>query len=414
MATGFAYASRFGKNLPEPAAPPVAPVRINFAVGHNDPDLIPADALAEVAARVIRENGPALAIYNLGQSGLGYRGLREFVCEKVGRSRGIVTTPDNVLVTSGSLQGIDLVNQLMLDAGDHVVVEAFTYGAVFARLKRLGVTWSGAPLDDGGIDVDGLAGHLADLKGRGIVPKYLYTIPTIQNPTGTVMPLERRQRLLAVCRQYGVTVFEDECYADVMWGEAAPPALYALDPSQVIHIGSFSKSLAPALRVGYVVADAQVLARMLALKTDGGTAALEQMVVAEYFSHHFDAHLATLSRVLQEKLDVLEDALAEGFGTAAEFVRPAGGLFVWVKLPEGVDVRRFAGAAAGRGVTFNVGQEWAADPAAGQNCMRLCFALPGKDQIREGVATLAQLCFEATGLPPRGANVERRRDDRAP
>ena len=160
MATGFAYASRFGATVPAPASPPVAPVRINFAVGHNDPNLIPADALAEVAARVIRENGPALAIYNLGQSSLGYLGLREFVRDKVGRSRGIATTPDNVLVTSGSLQGIDLVNQLMLDAGDHVVVEAFTYGAVFARLRRLGVTWSGAPLDADGIDVDGLAGHL--------------------------------------------------------------------------------------------------------------------------------------------------------------------------------------------------------------------------------------------------------------
>jgi len=160
-----------------------------------------------------------------------------------------------------------------------------------------------------------------------------------------------------------------------------------------------------------VIADAQALARMLALKTDGGTAALEQMVVAEYFRSHFDAHLATLSGVLQEKLDVLEEALGEGFGTAAEFVRPAGGLFVWLKLPDGVDVRRFAGAAAARGVTFNVGAEWAADPAAGTNCMRLCFALPGKDQIREGVATLAQLCFEATGVPPRGANVARRRDE---
>lgn len=407
--TGFAYASHFAKTAPVPAPPPVAPVRINFAVGHNDPNLVPAQALAEVAARVIREHGPSLAVYNLGQSSLGFAGLRDFVAAKLAKSRGISIPSDSVLITSGSLQGIDLVNQLLLDPGDHVVVEDFTYGAVFARLRRLGVTWSGAPLDDEGIDVDTLETHFQELAARGVTPKYLYTIPTVQNPTGTVMPLARRQRLVALCRRFGVTIFEDECYADVLWGDPAPPALYALDPAAVIHIGSFSKTLAPALRVGYIVADPQVLARMLALKTDGGTAAVEQMVVAAYFRDHFEDHLATLSGVLQRKLDVMIEALNEGFGTAAEFVRPPGGLFLWVKLPDTVDVRRFAGTAASRGVTFNVGQEWAANADAGTNCLRLCFAMPSEDQIREGVATLAQLCFEATGVPPHGANLPRQR-----
>ena len=407
--TGFAYASHFARTAPIPAAAPVAPVRINFAVGHNDPNLVPADALAEVAARVIREHGPSLAIYNLGQSSLGFAGLRDFVAAKLAKTRGVSITSDSVLITSGSLQGIDLVNQLLLDPGDHVVVEDFTYGAVFARLRRLGVTWSGAPLDDDGIDVEALEAHFKDLAAKGVTPKYLYTIPTVQNPTGTVMPLARRQRLVALCRRFGVTIFEDECYADVLWGEPAPPALYALDPGGVIYIGSFSKTLAPALRVGYIVADPQVLARMLALKTDGGTAALEQMVVAAYFRDHFDDHLATLGGVLQRKLDVMIEALNEGFGTAAEFVRPPGGLFLWVKLPEAVDVRTFAPAAAARGVTFNVGQEWAASADLGTNCLRLCFAMPSEAQIREGVALLAQLCFEATGVPPHGANLDRRR-----
>jgi len=407
--TGFAYASHFARTTPVPAPPPVAPVRINFAVGHNDPNLVPAEALAEVAARVIREHGPALAVYNLGQSSLGFTGLREFVAAKLAKSRGISIPSDSVLITSGSLQGIDLVNQLLLDPGDHVIVEDFTYGAVFARLRRMGVTWSGAPLDGDGIDVEALEAHLQELAAKGITPKYLYTIPTVQNPTGTVMPLARRQRLVALCRRFGVTIFEDECYADVLWGDPAPPALYALDPGAVIHIGSFSKTLAPALRVGYIVADPQVLARMLALKTDGGTPAVEQMIVAAYFRDHFETHLATLTGVLQRKLDVMIEALNEGFGTSAEFVRPPGGLFLWVRLPDSVDVRRFAGAAATRGVTFNVGQEWAADPSAGTNCLRLCFAMPGEEQIREGVGILAQLCFEATGVPPHGANLARQR-----
>ncbi len=350
-APGFAYADRFRRDLPAPSPPPVAPVRINLGVGHNDPDLVPVEALADVAARVIRREGPALAIYNLGQSSLGHLGLREFIRDKVARTRGMHVSAEEVLITSGSLQGIDLVNALLLEPGDHVVTEEFTYGAVYGRLKRLGVTYSGAPLDEGGIRIDALEAHFAALAQKGVRPKYLYTIPSVQNPTGSVMPLERRRQLLDVCRRYGVPVFEDECYTDVMWRGEAPAALHALDPSQVIHIGSFSKSLAPALRVGYVIADRAVLARMLALKTDGGTPAIEQMIVAEYFREHFDSHLAALGRVLQEKLDTLIDALHEHFGTAAEVTRPDGGLFVWVRLPEGVDVRSFAPAAAARGVT---------------------------------------------------------------
>lgn len=404
---GFAYASRFRSGLPDPAKPGASLPPFNFSVGHNDPEHIPVDALADIAARAIRDQGSRLAIYNLGQSSLGHDELRGFVCRKLRESRGIEARPDDVLITSGSLQGIDLVNQLMLERGDHVILEEFTYGSVFARLKRLGVTWSGAALDAQGIMPHALASQLETLRGRGVVPKYLYTIPTIQNPTGSVMPLERRHRLIEVCRRYGVAIFEDECYTDVMWTGEAPQALYGIDPSAVIHIGSFSKSLAPALRVGYVLAAPDALARLLALKSDGGTAAIEQMLVAGYFESHFRDHLARLGDVLKRKRDVMIEALQENFGTSAEFARPDGGLFLWVKLPDAVDVRRFAAAAATEGVTFNVGCEWACDPERARSYMRLCFALPSEAQIREGIGRLARICFEHTGLPVHGSNKRR-------
>ena len=143
--------------------------------------------------------------------------------------------------------------------------------------------------------MDVLADTLADLKRRGITPKYIYTIPTVQNPTGTIMPETRRLELLGLAEQYGVPVFEDDCYADLIWDGKRPLALYAMSKTaNVIHIGSFSKSIAPALRVGFIVAPWAALSRMLALKTDAGSGALEQMVLAEYCTPHFETHVPGL------------------------------------------------------------------------------------------------------------------------
>lgn len=405
----FRFASRFSVDLPEPATRFSGLPRYNFGTGHNDPEMIPSDELASAAAETLRSQGPALALYNLGQNPLGFEGLRQVVKEKVARTRGIATSADNVLITSGSLQGIDLVNQVLLQRGDTVILEEFTYSAAISKLKKVGVHYHGVPLDDGGLRIESLARLLSDLRGKGIAPKYIYTIPTVQNPTGSIMSHERRLQLLALSAEYEVPIFEDECYADVRFEPAAPAALYGLDPTRVIHIGSFSKSLAPALRVGYVLADWAVLSRMLSCKTDGGTAALDQMVVAEYFRTHFDAHVDRLSEVLLEKLNTLTDAIQEDFGTDAEFWRPRGGLFLWLKLPPGVDVGMFAPAAAAEGIVYNPGSEVACHPEAAKNYMRLCFGALSKQDIREGVAKLAQVCFEATGIPSRGRNRLRSR-----
>jgi 2-aminoadipate transaminase len=175
----------------------------------------------------------------------------------------------------------------------------------------------------------------------------------------------------------------------------------------VVHVGSFSKSLAPALRIGYLVAQWPVLSRILATKTDAGSGALEQMVVAEYVRTKFDTHVPELAAALREKLDTMVEALAQEFGTAVEPFVPKGGIFLWLKLPDGVDVRTFAQAALQQGLAFNPGPEWACDPEAAKSYIRLCFALPSKQDIRAGVAELARICFEHTGIPERSANRAR-------
>jgi 2-aminoadipate transaminase len=257
--------------------------------------------------------------------------------------------------------------------------------------------------------MDALAAALADHKRRGITPKYIYTIPTVQNPTGSIMPESRRAELLKLSQQYGVPIFEDDCYADLIWSGERPPAIYAMSKhGGVIHIGSFSKSIAPALRVGFIVAPWEMMSRMLALKTDAGSGALEQMVLAEYCAPHFETHVPKLTRGLRAKLDTLMEALDEQFGTSAEFEDPKGGIFLWVKLPDNVDTLKLYQAALAAGVAINPGPEWSTDKAYAGSRLRLCFASPSHEQIREGVAVLAEVCRKEFGVPARIANVEKR------
>lgn len=403
----FAYASLFRGDAVAPVVRWGGFPKYNFVGGHNDPDHIPIDGLIAAAQAVLKREGRDLALYTLGHGPLGHRGLRTFLADKLERWRGVGTTADDILITVGSSQGITLVNQLLLSPGDTVIAEQFTFAGALNKLRKLGVNVVGAPLDRDGLRTDALAEILADLDAKGVRPKYIYTIPTVQNPTGTILPLERRHQLLDLARRYGVPVFEDECYADLLWqGIEAPPSLYALDPSRVIHIGSFSKSLAPSLRLGYVAADWAVLSRLAALQGDSA-GALDQLIAAEYFSQYFDSHVRALSDGLSVKLDTMVDAIEREFGSAAEIWRPPGGIYLWLKLPDAVDVRTVVAAAAQAGIAFNPGPEWSVDAEAGKSFIRLCFALPSHEAIRDGVAALAQVFYDVTGIPEHSANIRK-------
>jgi 2-aminoadipate transaminase len=407
--TQFNYAPLLPPGLPAPAARWTGLAKYSFVGGNNDPDGVPVDGLIEAVTAVLQREGKTLATYGLASGPQGYRPLREFLVKKLKRDAGIACSVDELLIVSGSLQALDLVNNTLLARGDTVLIEKETYQGSINRLTRLGVTPIGIPLDDQGMRMDALAKTLADLKTRGITPKYIYTIPTVQNPTATIMPEARRAEMLRLSEQYGVPIFEDDCYADLTWDGKRPPAIYAMSRTgNVIHIGSFSKSIAPALRVGFIVAPWEMMSRMLALKTDAGSGALEQMVLAEYCAPHFETHVPKLTRGLRAKLDTLMDALGEQFGTAAEFEEPKGGIFLWVKLPDNVDTMKLYQAALAAGVAINPGPEWSVDKPYSGCRLRLCFASPTHQEIREGVAVLADVCRKEFGVPARSANVEKR------
>ena len=289
-----------------------------------------------------------------------------------------------------------------------VLVESANYAGTLTKLDALGVDYIGIDLDEHGMRMDHLADALARLAEEGRKPKYIFTIPTVQNPTGTIMPVERRLELLALARQHDVPIFEDDCYADLVFSGERPPAIHALDEDQrVVYCGTFSKTIAPALRVGYLVARWPLMGHILPLKTDAGSGALEQMVLAQYVPDHFDAHVSGLLPVLQEKADTLCAALDEFFGASVEYQKPVGGIYLWVTLPENVDTDRLFAVALAQGVEINPGAQWSVDGAANKRRMRLCFGHPPVDNIRAGIEKLAQICFEEFGVPVRSGNVSR-------
>ncbi|MGB0506175.1 MAG: PLP-dependent aminotransferase family protein [Pikeienuella sp.] len=239
------------EGLGAPAAEWTGWPEFNFVGGHNDEASVPVDAFRAAADAVLAREGATLGMYFMQSGPLGYLPMREYMVTKLKKYAGIDCTAGQVMLTTGSLQGIDLVNDVMLEAGDTVVVEESNYGGVFPRLKRKGVTVETVPVDADGMDVEALSNILDTLKARGVRAKYIFTIPTVHNPTGAIMTLPRRERLMELARAHDTVVFEDECYADLVWAGTRPPALRSLDTDgRVIHIGTFSKTIAPALRVG--------------------------------------------------------------------------------------------------------------------------------------------------------------------
>jgi 2-aminoadipate transaminase len=404
----FDFTSLVPAGSPAPAVKWKPPGKYNFTFGNSDPDGLAIEDLQASLQSVLACEGRRLSDYRLHMGPQGYKPLREFLVKKLKRDAGIECTADDIVLTSGSLQGLDLVNGALLTAGDTVICEEDCYEGTINRYTRKGVNVVAIPLDKGGMRMDALEQALAELRARGVRPKYIYTIATVQNPTATILDESRRKKLIELAEAYGVPIFEDDCYADLTWSGNRPPAIYSMSKTQnVIHIGSFSKTIAPALRVGFIVAPWAIMSHILALKTDAGSGGLEQMMLAEYCEAHFADHVPELRKRFQAKLDTLVAALNEQFGTAAEFDYPPGGIFLWVKLPDNVDAMKLREVALASGVVINPGPEWSVNKAHSKSRIRLCFASPTHEEIKQGIAVLAEVCRKEFGVPARSANVER-------
>ena len=402
MATkGLDYSELYAKDLPPAAGPWEGVYPYNFTTGHGSPDLIPIDGFIESVTRTLRKEGRNLAVYYSNGGPMGNLALREFLVKKLRKYRGINVTVDEVMICSGSTQCILLINETLLEPGDTVITEMFTYAGALRNAQRRKANTVGIPLDDDGMRVDILESTLADLRSKGIRPKYIYTIPTCQNPTGTNLPMDRRREMLRISQEYGVPILEDECYADLIFDGEWEHAIRSLDDTNhVLHIGSFSKSLAPGVRLGYIVAPQDVMNQILASKIDVGTNMVTPLMVADFLENNYEEHIETVRDMLHRKRDVLIASVREHFGPTVDFYEPRGGMLMWFKFPEGVDTSKPLEAAKKEGVIYNPGADWSADPKNhGSNYIRICYGLPSEDQIRGGIERLAKVFHQEVGVP---------------
>ena len=359
------------------------PDMVFFGGGSPARELMPVDRLRAASVQAWADAPAALDYGEVA----GYRPLRELVAARMA-GQGMAVEPDGLLVTNGSQQGIDLVCRLMLDPGDAILVESPTFLGALQTFAAYEATLLPVPMDEDGLRIDALERALA---GSSRPPKLLYTIPTFQNPTGVTLSRSRREALLGLARDRGLLVVEDDPYGELRYdGETVPP-LRALDP-EVVYLGTFSKTIAPGLRVGWIAAPTRLISPLHSAK-EGADIHNERITARTVFhaaDGFLDGHLATARGVYRSRRDALLAALGERMPPGVRWSEPEGGFFVWVTLPAGMDAAALLPAAAERGVTYLPGA-WFYPTAPQANTLRLNFSTLPEDRIGEGVRRLGEV-----------------------
>lgn len=369
------------------------PEVISFAGGLPAAELFPTERFKEACTKILTDNGTTALQYGPTE---GYKPLREMIANNLQRY-GILATPENVLLTSGSQQALDLIAKLLINRGDRILVEAPTYLGALQAFNVFGAEYVTVPIDEHGLRTECLEGALRS------GPKFMYILPNFQNPGGTTMSLERRVELVALADKYGIPLIEDDPYGQLRYeGEHLPP-LVMLDREHhrrddhyqlgnVIYLSTFSKTLAPGIRLGWIVAPPEVISKLVQLKqgADLHTSTFNQMLAYEVAKDGFlDEHVRTIRSVYGERRDVMLHALKEFFPPGVTWTHPQGGLFLWVTLPEGMDCQSLFKVAVKNDVAFVPGDCFYTEEGDGLRNFRLNFSFTKPDQIREGIRRLS-------------------------
>jgi DNA-binding transcriptional MocR family regulator len=360
---------------------------ISFARGVPSPDILPVDLFGDAARAAVERSGRT--ILNYGPAA-GYWPLREWLAERHGAD------PAQVVVTSGSLQGFDFVVRHLFASGGRAVVEAPSYDRTLKTLKWVAEKVDTIELADDGLDV----GALADSIERDGAPTLLYTIPTFQNPSGRTLSLENRLRLAELVAEYHLLVFEDDPYGLVRFEGEPLPSLYELTGGGVIFSSSFSKTIAPGIRVGYAVLPEPLVQPIQNLATDTYVSApiFVQGALYEFVSAgHFEPNLARTRTALRARRDAMLEALEYELPEGCSWSHPDGGYFLWLDLPSGVRADELLARATEQGVTFVTGSDFYPDGRGGESA-RLAFSFPSVDEIHEGIRRLGALVRDAAAV----------------
>ncbi len=365
-----------------------------FGSGRPDPASFPNRALGEAAMRILPEMGNQLALY---PGSLGYQPLRQLMVDRLRKREGVAPSVDEIALTNGSMQGVTLMAQMFIEKpGDGVIMEEFSYSGTIGAYKKEGAELVGIPVDEYGMRMDALADVLKARADKGNLPKFIYVLATFQNPTGAVMPLERRKELLQLAAQYELPVVEDHCYADTVYeDDYYVPSFYTL-PSEVpvVHIESFSKILGPGVRLGCFFTKQPLLGQILSIRRDGGTSTLAAAVVYEYFRENLWTHVDQINQIVKGTRDLMFEQLAKYPNAFEWFSRPKGGLFIWVKLPETTDTVKCEQLAEAMGVDYATGKAFHVHNED-VKYLRLAFGYASLKEIQEGIPKLAECVMSA-------------------
>ena len=397
--TKFSYEGRFSERSQDTPINVVQHAEYDFAVAYPAPETSPMDGLIQALQTTMDARGDEvardMAYY---PQPAGSPELREFTAWKLEKDRGFKVGIEDVLLTAGSGEAIGLAIQALTNPGDTVITEWYVYGGTFTQLQRFGNTVVGTPCDDDGIIPEALDELIVDLTAKGDKPKLIYTIPENQNPMGSTLPADRRRAILEIAHRHGIPILEDECYVDLRFEGEMQPAFRTLDDSGiVIHVASYSKLLAPGLRLGYVTAAPEVLRRASSCKVGSGPNQFAAYAIEGFLRQSLDEHRARFNPLLKSKRDAMAKALSEGFSdSGAKWSRPQGGCYTWLTMPEGTDIAAVRDDVFAEGVGYLAGPSFAPN-GDGQNCARLCFAFESPQKNYDGIARLAEL-FGKRGL----------------
>ena len=373
------------------------PEVISLAGGLPDTSTFPPDTFAAVAQRIAAESCAKALQYGPTE---GLEGTKVCIAEVMG-AEGMGADPEDVIVTTGGQQVIDLVARTLIDPGDVVIAEGPTYPGAMPVFSAYQANVVQIDMDADGMRVDRLEETLDRLEREGRRPKFVYTVPSFQNPAGVTMSLPRRRRLVEVAHERELLVLEDNPYGLLRYEGDPPPPLYSLDGGvYVMYLGTFSKILSPGIRLGWVVAPPPVLEKINLGKqaADLCTSTLSQLMVQAYFeAGRWHDYVGSLTAVYRARRDTMLDALADHFPRQAEWTRPAGGLFIWATLPDFIDTTDLLARALRDNVAFVPGEAAFLD-GRGRSSMRLNFSGCGEEAIREGIRRIGEVVTEQVEL----------------
>lgn len=370
------------------AAYPSGSIRLNS--GYPDPVLVPSMEIKQATARLLDEEKD-LPLHYIGSPRIPQ--LEKFICHRMAE-RGAATSEEELLVTSGACQAIDLVARVLLDDEAVVAIESPTYMEALEIFQNYTDKYISIPVDEKGLKTEELEEILSKRKEKGeALPRILYTIPTFQNPTGTTLSLERRKHLLELAEQFDFLIVEDDAYGELGFADS-PELLKALDLSErVIYIGSFSKVVAPGMRIGWVTGPKELIEVLGWFKKDLGHPFAQATLAAYLETISFDSHLKKLVAAYQSKARVMVEALEEFMPESAAWYLPSGGYFLWLRIP-GVDTAELLATAHKAGVAYVPGRFFFLDQQEGLEFLRLSFSYASEEDIREGVRILGQILKE--------------------